>query len=1060
MELNENHYKVLEEFIGQVGPGKEFEIRFGKFNYNKDQKTTSFESNVGIEFFYRLLRHFRGCLHNKVTQTSDKVYGNGTRYDTTQKTISQKKKARKYDIYDFEIRLSLCEETTIDKDEPPQEEPVCIRNKNRTSFEIPFGKIEMTIVDTTFTNSNTTQRTYELELEITEKTETMMVLDIIKSMLQMRQNNFYVISHTDRRRVIKDYRTLVNSNFFIGAQPETLQKDKLTQLYKQRYSVTDKADGERYFLFIDSYSRGYFIDSNVNTVMQTDLNINPNIKSTIMDGEIVRTPTTISFLAFDMVVYNGLDLRGKGEFLLEQRLGLLTEASRSIFSNERYTVSVKEYIFRNVFLGSEVLLSTPRFYLNDGLIFTPMDEPYPLVRKWPGLLKWKPSELNTIDFYSVKRSRGEWELYVQHVEKQGDKPISTKVLFNIDKLTGTHRFSNIAGFTHFSEDTIDPTTGLPFQTNTVIEYTYSRSDNKFVPMRTRWDKTANQNKHGNFSEVACNIFYNIVNPVEPELLFRFGVPEQDYYFERMRKFHNKIKEHLYLKYCKSTEMLLELCSGRGGDIHKWIYNKVQAVHGYDISEKNIAECKRRLENLEETRRVKYKFDFHRLDLNKPTASSEIRTRNPQGFDNVCCHFGIHYLDLVNAAEIISNNLKESGHFVMTYLDAERLDTLIGNNQIVYKKSEHSVVYFVKKSPGAIRIVLNGNNILGEGSDETIVDFQLLETLLKERGVYLVEKALFSEFAEFPSDFNEYERDICGLNAFAVFKKKENIVPRIMSSCTFKNYNLTYTQAIDLHKDDLSVIKVQTNHDVFDILNCIEFKYYKNEYEVTQVDSNFGSDLDIPVKYVPDVFNLIDYNVPVKTLFITQHTFTVTQKSDGPEEQTATHNNWYIVLHKSKLLFNIPTIDTPNEQESDTGTTDAISTPQGDTPNEQESDTRTTDAICTPQGDTPNEQESDTGTTDANSTPQVNTPNEQESDTDAISTPQGTTDANSNPELNASNEQSDTARGPSTAELYQFVENNPKKVTVKMLKDALSLLGIKTTGKKEDLVARFLQVKLT
>jgi len=54
---------------------------------------------------------------------------------------------------------------------------------------------------------------------------------------------------------------------------------------------------------------------------------------------------------------------------------------------------------------------------NDGLIFTPVNEPYPKTKKWSSLLKWKPAELNTIDFFAVKigsdNNIGKWQLYVQ-----------------------------------------------------------------------------------------------------------------------------------------------------------------------------------------------------------------------------------------------------------------------------------------------------------------------------------------------------------------------------------------------------------------------------------------------------------------------------------------------------------------------------------------------------------------------------------------------------------------------------------------------------------------------
>ena len=56
-------------------------------------------------------------------------------------------------------------------------------------------------------------------------------------------------------------------------------------------------------------------------------------------------------------------------------------------------------------MGADIIMNeiNNKIYKNDGLIFTPMNEPYPKFKKWDKLLKWKPSELNTIDFYSIKK---------------------------------------------------------------------------------------------------------------------------------------------------------------------------------------------------------------------------------------------------------------------------------------------------------------------------------------------------------------------------------------------------------------------------------------------------------------------------------------------------------------------------------------------------------------------------------------------------------------------------------------------------------------------------------
>ena len=71
------------------------------------------------------------------------------------------------------------------------------------------------------------------------------------------------------------------------------------------------------------------------------------------------------------------------------------------------------------------------------------------------------------------------------------------------------------------DDLVDPTTGEFYKTDTVIEFRWDFTVKKFIPLRTRWDKTVNPKKHGNFSKVACDIWNNINNPIEKEYLLKF-----------------------------------------------------------------------------------------------------------------------------------------------------------------------------------------------------------------------------------------------------------------------------------------------------------------------------------------------------------------------------------------------------------------------------------------------------------------------------------------------------------------------------------------------------------
>jgi len=345
---------------------------------------------------------------------------------------------------------------------------------------IGCGSLDLTIVD-----QNGEMR-YEIELEVKEG-DINNIMYIITDLLQNRQKNFYVITGLEKRNVLNEYKNLVNNYYFIGAQPETLHKDQITVLYKKMYSVTDKADGDRYLMLIDKNRNIYLIDNNLNNVLKTDIK-SKSYYSTLLDGEVVRTQSSIIFLAFDMMVYNGKDIRGNNGYMLKKRLDILKDIVSSISCNEKYVVEMKRYIYKNVFLGSKLLMEDEKYYGNDGLIFTPMDEPYPLVKKWSSLLKWKPSELNTIDLYSVKTLDNTWELYVQHNVQQDDNVVkknkTEKVLFDVQKLCkNSNNLDKITFKTEFDNSYIDPITREPFMSNTVIEYKWDMDRKCFVPLK-------------------------------------------------------------------------------------------------------------------------------------------------------------------------------------------------------------------------------------------------------------------------------------------------------------------------------------------------------------------------------------------------------------------------------------------------------------------------------------------------------------------------------------------------------------------------------------------------
>ena len=62
---------------------------------------------------------------------------------------------------------------------------------------------------------------------------------------------------------------------------------------------------------------------------------------------------------------------------------------------------------------------------------------------------------------------------------------------------------------------------------------------------------------------------------------------------RMRKFNNFIKSILINLYVKEGDSILDLASGKGGDLNKWGVRKVRSVVFSDVAKESVEQSKER-----------------------------------------------------------------------------------------------------------------------------------------------------------------------------------------------------------------------------------------------------------------------------------------------------------------------------------------------------------------------------------------------------------------------------------------------------------------------------------
>lgn len=301
-------------------------------------------------------------------------------------------------------------------------------------------------------------------------------------------------------------------------------------------------------------------------------------------------------------------------------------------------------------------------YVTDGLIFTPADkgvggETVSNVKKtWEAMFKWKPPEYNTIDFLVSTKKNEQQNDYIGNIFNEGTstsrgaditqyKSLILRVGFDEKK----HGYLNpcedviedrLPSYKENldDEDTYKPIPFYPtkpydpnackcnvvltegsygvmhmmtedktetFEDDTIVEFRYDKEKTSWIPIRVRYDKTAEYKaggkNYGNAYHVAESVWRTIHDPITTQMITTgSGIPDivgdDDVYYNRsgdtktraLRDFHNLyVKRKLIMSVCHPGNKLIDLTVGKGGDFSKWIASKLSFVFGVDIARDNI-----------------------------------------------------------------------------------------------------------------------------------------------------------------------------------------------------------------------------------------------------------------------------------------------------------------------------------------------------------------------------------------------------------------------------------------------------------------------------------------
>jgi hypothetical protein len=745
----------------------EFEIRFGKF------KGSNFTSGIDVNNFYRILSTFQyhtNNIYKQVSATSivDKSYtiDNNVRLreETTNTenvfNYSTKQTLKNIDFINYFFRISISKENNIGTFDSiiqagyPSAKYQSTRYKKRWSFELisniidhplsPF-RIDFTHVNGSYYNNNNVLipvNNYEIELEVINRpiSNFDQLWNGIIYMTELIQNTIYPITANKMSGIIKEFNTIFEKDIIaidaksdykfnrywrivnVLNKPINLPLNVLKQ--GNKYAITDKADGTRklllfsetgvYLLYPPEETSQYLNIEN-NTEYYIKDTICNNLKGTVLDGEYLNINGVKTYLAFDILANKGKDIRNLS---FTDRILTLKKLIDTYLKTNIY-IKYKEYLFPPEPLDNRINtlldiinITDPthkkfKNYGNDGIIFNNISETYTNGTVY----KWKPPEKLTIDF-----------------------------LFKDGKLYS----KKDNGFVVFNAPYIFDQAP---QNGQIIELAWNYTNKAFKLYRIRYDR-----EQPNTITTAQNIFADIINPITESVLRGNSL-------DNARVYHNIIKKDL-LKYAKSP--LIDLGSGRGGDINKWFHYNLNVI-AVEPNVNNLTDFEERLYN------AGYydKYSPHYSDSRdndywiKPNGNKILLLENgaedyqsiqkaliksfKQNTVKTITMFNVltffysseEYLDsLVKTINIL---LDKDGYYIGMYMDGSLIkDTLdkqgeIKGDEWIIKKVEFNTTPFNNR----IYIDL-GTTTIVKNQLEYLIDFDIFIKKLDEIGIKLIE----------------------------------------------------------------------------------------------------------------------------------------------------------------------------------------------------------------------------------------------------------------------------------------------------------------------------------
>ncbi len=563
---------------------------------------------------------------------------------------------------------------------------------------------------------------------------------------------------------------------------EINKKQYFTEILPEidRYYITDKADGIRTILILNSGRAAYY-DTEYHLAHDI-LTADFKLKETILECEKIHE----TFHVFDILQYDGINVAIEPftkRLAYMQKVGDVVGAENKNLrikqflrlTNENYTTAIASF-YEDAHKNG---------YTVDGLIFTSCNEAYRRTKFY----KWKPMHDMTIDFIA-KRCPKELEGISPYTTRENCyiyilfSGISSKEFRKLN-LKKIQYYSKLFSYTNkqyfpiqFSPSDCPnayiwyhPSADLD---NKVVELNYDVHLKEWRLNRVREDRKddlESRHYYGNNFRVAESIWRNYSNPLMMEFLAAdYKDAERDFYFitsqsvahECIRKFNNTVKYELIKKYAIEGSWLVDLGCGKGQDLFKYIKSRIGNVLLIDANENNLCEVIARKYSFCGNKafdRSAMSIYVQALDLNAYYIDN-LNQLNAAGIPIVkhetkliVCNFAIHYLirttrQITNVVNMVNSLLASGGRFMITFMDGKKIFDLLSLSNEWGDGTKYKIkkIYRGAKFTGINQMI----DVLLPFSDgklyqESLVNLELLEKYFAKKKIMLESHDTFETY---------------------------------------------------------------------------------------------------------------------------------------------------------------------------------------------------------------------------------------------------------------------------------------------------------------------------